>query len=107
VQVLSEGQRLRHDQYGLGVVTESDPERTSIEFDDHGPKLFVTSMMKAQLVGEAPPKKTKARRRRAPKVSVAPIASAQTKLRRTRAAALAAPDLRRSRTGPGRRRRSS
>jgi hypothetical protein len=74
MQVLSEGQRLKHDQYGMGEVLASDPERTSIDFDDHGTKLFVTSLMKAELIGEAPPKRTKVRRRRKAKVTVATAA---------------------------------
>jgi hypothetical protein len=36
-----------------------------VDFDDHGPKLFVTSIMTAELMGEAPatPPKTKRRRK--------------------------------------------
>ena len=69
VQVLSMGQQVKHQQYGLGVVTESDTERTSIEFDDHGRKLFVTSLMTAELIGEAPvnPVRPKRRSRKAVK----------------------------------------
>jgi hypothetical protein len=65
VQVMQEGQTIKHDQYGLGIVTASDPERTAIDFDDHGPKLFVTSIFVAELIGEAPatPPKTKRRRK--------------------------------------------
>jgi hypothetical protein len=33
---------IKHFQYGTGVVTESDAERTSIDFDLHGMKKFVT-----------------------------------------------------------------
>ncbi len=51
---LGEGQQLKHGQYGLGIVTQSDNERTTIDFDDHGKKLFVTSLMTAELIGEAP-----------------------------------------------------
>jgi len=40
--------------YGLGIVTSSDQERTAVDFDDHGAKLFVTSIMTAELIGEAP-----------------------------------------------------
>jgi len=40
--------------YGLGIVTASDQERTAVDFDDHGSKLFVTSIMTAELIGEAP-----------------------------------------------------
>ena len=65
MQVMQEGQTIKHDQYGLGIVTASDPERTAIDFDDHGPKLFVTSIFVAELIGEAPatPPKTKRRRK--------------------------------------------
>lgn len=65
MQVMQEGQTIKHDLFGLGIVTSSDPERTAVDFDDHGPKLFVTSMLSAELIGEAPatPPKTKRRRK--------------------------------------------
>lgn len=63
MQVLSSGQQIKHEQYGLGVVTESDAERTFIEFDDHGRKLFITSLMTAELIGEAPATPPRAKRR--------------------------------------------
>ena len=69
MQVLSNGQQVRHQQYGMGVVTESDAERTAIDFDNHGRKLFVTSLMTAELIGDAPvnPTRAKRRSRKAPK----------------------------------------
>ncbi|HXU20463.1 MAG TPA: hypothetical protein VN788_07770 [Verrucomicrobiae bacterium] len=54
MQILSEGQTIRHTQYGLGTVTESNNERTSVDFDDHGMKKFVTSIWNAELIGEPP-----------------------------------------------------
>ncbi len=54
MQVLSEGQTIRHTQYGLGTITESNNERTSVDFDDHGMKKFVTSIWNAELIGEPP-----------------------------------------------------
>ena len=63
MQVLSTGQQIKHQQYGLGVVTDSDAERTAIDFDDHGKKLFVTSLMSAELIGEAPANPTRSKRR--------------------------------------------
>lgn len=54
MQVLVEGQTVRHEQYGLGTVTESNIERTTIDFDSHGVKKFVTSIWTAELVGEPP-----------------------------------------------------
>ncbi len=65
MQVMQEGQTIKHGIYGLGIVTASDPERTAIDFDDHGQKLFVTSMFTAEIIGEPPatPPKTKRRRK--------------------------------------------
>ena len=82
MQVMQEGQTIKHEIFGLGIVTASDPERTAIDFDDHGPKLFVTSMFTAELIGEAPatPPKTKRRRK----------ATAAAKLKKAAAAAAAA-----------------
>jgi hypothetical protein len=70
MDVLLEGQKIRHELYGEGVVLESDEERTTIEFDDHGEKKFVTSLMTCQVIGEAPKKKTRGRRRKARSVAV-------------------------------------
>ena len=53
MQAMGEGQTIKHGVYGLGIVTSSDGERTAVDFDDHGPKLFVTSIMTAELIGEA------------------------------------------------------
>ena len=59
---LPEGQYIKHFQYGLGVVIESDEERTSIDFNDHGPKLFVTGIMVVELAEGEPPKRRRAKR---------------------------------------------
>jgi hypothetical protein len=64
VQILVEGQTIRHQQYGVGAVTESNTERTTIDFDDHGVKKFVTSMWTAELIGEPPTEKPTRRRGR-------------------------------------------
>jgi hypothetical protein len=64
VQVLAEGQTVRHEQYGVGIVTESNLERTTIDFDVHGVKKFVTSIWTAELIGEPPVEGTYKRRGR-------------------------------------------
>ena len=64
MQILSEGQTIRHEQYGIGTVTESNVERTTIDFDDHGVKKFVTSIWVAELVGEPPAERPTRRRGR-------------------------------------------
>ena len=63
MQVLFEGQCIKHEQYGFGIVAQSDAERTTIDFDGVGMKKFVTSLMAMELVGEAPERPTKPRRR--------------------------------------------
>ena len=70
MHVLPEGQYIKHDQYGLGVVMESDSERTMIDFDSFGKKLFVTGLMSAELIGEAPEGTGRRRRRKSPAKAV-------------------------------------
>jgi hypothetical protein len=81
VQVMQEGQTIKHELFGLGIVTASDSDRTSIDFDDHGTKLFVTSILTAELIGEAPatPPKTKRRRKAATAAKAAKKALAAAK----------------------------
>jgi hypothetical protein len=70
VQVLVEGQTVRHEQYGIGTVTESNTERTIIEFDNHGVKKFVTAIWTAEVIGETSagrPARRRPRRRAAKK----------------------------------------
>ncbi len=70
MQVLAEGQFVKHAQYGLGVVTQSGAERTSIDFHLHGIKKFVTGLMTVELTDEAPPPKPHpARRKKLSKLS--------------------------------------
>lgn len=42
---LAEGQYIKHFQYGCGVITGTHDDRTTIDFDTHGIKKFVTSIM--------------------------------------------------------------
>lgn len=76
MQAMQEGQTIKHEVYGMGIVTSSDQDRTAVDFDEHGPKLFVTSMMTAELIGEAPatPPKTKRRRKMSPAAKAAKAA---------------------------------
>jgi hypothetical protein len=62
MKALREGQYVSHFQYGLGVVTESNEDRTSIDFDLYGLKKFVTGLMVVELSGLTPPKRRSARR---------------------------------------------
>jgi hypothetical protein len=62
LKALEEGAYIKHFQYGLGVVTESDSDRTSIDFDLHGVKKFVTSIMIVEAAEGTPPKRKRAKR---------------------------------------------
>jgi hypothetical protein len=72
MKALLEGAYIKHFQYGLGVVTESDSDRTSIDFDLHGMKKFVTGIMVVEPAEGTPPKRSKRRRKPA---SASPTAS--------------------------------
>lgn len=74
MKALPEGQYIKHFQYGLGVITESDNDRTSIDFDLHGMKKFVTSIMVVEIAEGTPPKRKRARR--AKKVAAVAVAAA-------------------------------
>jgi len=62
LKALEEGAYIKHFQYGLGVVTESNADRTSIDFDLHGMKKFVTSIMVVDHAEGTPPKRRRARK---------------------------------------------
>ena len=58
----SAGQYIKHFQYGCGVITEFRSDRTTIDFDAHGTKMFVTSLMVVELAEGVPPKRRRAKR---------------------------------------------
>jgi hypothetical protein len=64
---VSVGQYIKHFQYGCGVITESSLDRTTIDFDTHGSKLFVTSLMVVEPAEGTPPKRRRAKRVKAVK----------------------------------------
>jgi hypothetical protein len=73
MEILRESQYLRHGQYGLGVVTQSNAERTTIDFEQHGIKKFVTSLLVVELLpGHAPARPTSPARRSAKKAKKTP-----------------------------------
>ena len=75
MKALSEGLYIKHFQYGLGVVTDSDSDRTSIDFDLHGLKKFVTSMMVVEPAEGTPPKRSRAKRKKKVVVALAAVAA--------------------------------
>jgi len=68
MKALQKGSYIKHFQYGLGVVTESDAEYTQIDFDVHGMKKFLTGLMSVEHAeGTPPPRRKKARKKAAAK----------------------------------------
>ena len=63
MKALSEGQYIKYFQSGCGVVTVSDAERTTIDFDLHGVKKFVTGLMVVEPAEGTPPKRSKRRKK--------------------------------------------
>jgi hypothetical protein len=59
---LETGQYIRHFQYGCGVIVKRDSERTTIDFDEHGLKIFVTNLMTIEPADGVPPKRRRTKR---------------------------------------------
>ena len=60
----SPGKRVSQGQYGLGTVVESNELHTVIDFDDHGTRRFITTMVALKSSTVAAPVKTKKRAKR-------------------------------------------
>ncbi|HET7747017.1 MAG TPA: hypothetical protein VFM29_06925, partial [Vicinamibacteria bacterium] len=61
---LHSGQRVRHARYGFGVTTTCTEDRTTIDFEEHGVKTFISSILEVEVLsppGSHPPKRGKAR----------------------------------------------
>jgi hypothetical protein len=61
MNAIPEGQYVKHYRYGMGVVTESDTRQTSIDFDLHGLRRFVTTLMVVELSNLTPPPRVRAK----------------------------------------------
>jgi len=60
------GQYVRHAKYGCGTIVTRDDERTTVDFDTAGMKIFVTSIAAFEPAeGQAPKKKRASSRSRA------------------------------------------
>ncbi len=60
--IFEAGQYIKHFQYGWGVLVKRDSERTTIDFDEHGLKIFVTSLVAIEPAEGLPPKLRRAKR---------------------------------------------
>lgn len=79
MKALPKGRYIRHFQYGLGVITESNEKRTSIDFDIHGMKKFVTGLMAVDPAEGTPPKRSRAKRSKKHIAAPLPAATAGAK----------------------------
>jgi len=62
---LKPGQYIRHAKYGCGTIVTRDEDRTTVDFDTAGLKMFVTSLAAFEMAeGESPKKRRPAVRRR-------------------------------------------
>jgi hypothetical protein len=50
------GQCLQHARFGIGIATQSNESRTTIDFYEHGVKTFITDMLEVELISNAPPR---------------------------------------------------
>jgi hypothetical protein len=75
MKALPKGAYVKHFQYGLGVVTESDAQYTDIDFDLHGVKKFLTTIMVVEHAEGTPPPRRKNRRKKAPAIALKPAGS--------------------------------
>ena len=79
MKALSATQRVTHNKYGLGVVSEADAEYTVIEFDEHGRKKFLTRLVTLQPSDEPPPKRRRARKKTTKKTATKAKVADKTK----------------------------
>jgi len=64
VKVYAKGARVAQPNYGPGTVTDADSHHIVIDFDNHGLKRFVTTMVSLAPTTEPAPEKVKVTRRR-------------------------------------------
>jgi hypothetical protein len=61
MNALPQGQYVKHYRYGFGLIIQSDEEETSIEFELHGPKKFLTRLLVVERSDWTPPKRFRAK----------------------------------------------
>lgn len=61
MRVFAIGDRVSQPQYGAGTVTAANGRHTVIDFDEHGVRTFVTSMVRLEETSAPAPVRTKGR----------------------------------------------
>ena len=65
------GDRVAQPTYGAGTITDANVHHTVIDFDQHGLRTFVTSLVQLTTTTESAPDRPKTRKRAAPKAASA------------------------------------
>ena len=66
MRLFTKGNRVTQPQYGAGTITSTDDHHTVIEFDQHGRRTFITTMVTLDATSEpAPVRSGRESRRRA------------------------------------------
>lgn len=61
----AKGDRVTQASYGAGTITDVNAQYTVIDFDEHGPRTFVTTLVKLEATETpAPPPRTNGRARK-------------------------------------------
>jgi hypothetical protein len=70
VQIFTKGDRVVQPQYGPGTIADTNAEHTVVDFDNHGSRMFITSMVALEPTNEpAPNRPHPARPRRTKKAA--------------------------------------
>jgi hypothetical protein len=64
MRLFAKGNRVTQPQYGPGTITSMDDQYTVVEFDQHGSRRFITTMVTLQATSEPAPAKAAAKRRK-------------------------------------------
>jgi hypothetical protein len=63
VRIYAKGDRVTQPQYGPGTVTAADAQHTVIDFDSHGLRTFLTSVVALETTTEPAPARAAGARR--------------------------------------------
>lgn len=65
MRLFTVGDRVSQPQYGAGTVSAANEYHTTIDFDEHGPRTFATSIVKLERSNTLAPPRAKVTRRKA------------------------------------------
>ena len=71
MQLYVKGDRVVQPQYGPGTIADTNAQHTVIDFDNHGSRTFITSMVSLERTTEPAPIRVSAGRRTRSKKAVA------------------------------------